>query len=320
MDKKYLTVTDEVIWRDQNAFQTLRWKEHVPVAKHFNELRARYKQHCHNTDDSFSWSRLWRQFKISMMDTELGADGTKHFVNTFENIEHSTKQLGAEIQEKDVISWLTAITTKEEQLRNGNVMLSSDSAINSTNVSDKRSDRPSQGTSQSKSERRQSSSDNRGNKNKNANKTTYGVPRDEYLRMTHDEKDMAFTAFAIRTKLDEKLNVTLDLTKGTCRLGERKNGKFVRCMEQHTHTHTSTHTQAHTHKHTHTHSHTHPHTEAHTHSTHTHTTHTAHTPTPRAHMHARACKQQTHARVACKEHAAHKAHAYAAKVDSHPDT
>ena len=54
MDKKYLTNTDELTWRDQNAFQTLRWKEHVPVAVHFNELRARYKQHCHNTDDSFS--------------------------------------------------------------------------------------------------------------------------------------------------------------------------------------------------------------------------------------------------------------------------
>ena len=40
MDKKYLKVTPEVVWRDQNAFQTFRWNERVPIAVHFNELKV----------------------------------------------------------------------------------------------------------------------------------------------------------------------------------------------------------------------------------------------------------------------------------------
>ena len=72
------------------------------------------------------------------------------------------------------------------------------------------------------------------NNNSNANsKTTYGVSKTDYDKMTHDERDKVYTAFLIRQGLDKKHGLQLDPAKGTCRLGERVNGKFVRCMKQH---------------------------------------------------------------------------------------
>ena len=51
--------------------------------------------------------------------------------------------------------------------------------------------------------------------------------------MTHAERDKVYTAFLIRHGLDKKYELQLDPAKGTCRLGERIDGKFVRCMKQH---------------------------------------------------------------------------------------
>ena len=94
------------------------------------------------------------------MDTELNADGTKYFFNTFENIESSIQKLDRNIKEPDIISWFTVITNKEDQLRKGNIMPSADPAINSTNFSNKSPGRTSQKKSQSSESEQHSSRQN----------------------------------------------------------------------------------------------------------------------------------------------------------------
>jgi hypothetical protein len=51
--------------------------------------------------------------------------------------------------------------------------------------------------------------------------------------MSEEEKNMEYTRFLIRTKLDKKLGIVLDPTKDTCRLGEKKDNTNVRCMNLH---------------------------------------------------------------------------------------
>lgn len=70
-----------------------------------------------------------------MVDTELSADEAKYSINTFENIEWSIQKLDGDVGKLDIISWLTVLTTKEDQLRKGGKIQPAGSAINSTNIS-----------------------------------------------------------------------------------------------------------------------------------------------------------------------------------------
>ena len=245
MDKWYLGATRAEIQAAQNEWQVERWKETTPVLVHVDRIKDLFSPYyglagLEEADEDF-----WDQSEISLMDVILHADGTKYFVHTIETINTEIEALDSpsQINEDRVIKWIAKLTSLEKQLRNGNHMPSAEAVTNMTNVpdgavpyepspsnsGDHYFQKPDSGPSSDSGQG--SSSQKRYKKKSNLNH--FGIDHDEYAAMSEEEKNMAYTRFLIRTKLDKKLGIVLDPTKGTCRLGEKKDGKHVRCMTQH---------------------------------------------------------------------------------------
>ena len=244
MDKRYLGATRAEIQAAQNEWQVERWKETTPILVHVDRMKDLFSTYyglagLEEADEDF-----WDQFVISLMDVILHADGTKYFVHTIETINTEIEALDSpsQINEDRVMKRIAKLTSLEKQLRNGNHMPSAEAVINMTNVpdgavphepspsnsGDHYFQKPDSGPS---SDSGQGSSSQKKYKKK-SNLNHFGVDHAEYAAMSEEEKNMAYTRFLIRTKLDKKLGIVLDPTKGTCRLGEKKDGKHVRCMTQ----------------------------------------------------------------------------------------